>query len=146
MFGLDCALGMLLREGLPSVFERHRLLANAVRTAVEAWGSNGLMRFNIEPVNSRANSVTAIELESGKAPQLLLDWCENNASVRLGITIGDLHNKGFRIGHMGYVNAPMVLGVLGVIETGLHTLGWEFGSSGLAAAAEELGRSLPKAS
>jgi len=146
MFGLDCALDMLLQEGLPAAFERHRLLASAVRTAVEAWGSNGLMRLNIEPVDSRANSVTAIELASGRAPQTLLDWCENTASVKLGITIGDLSNKGFRIGHMGYVNAPMVLGVLGVIETALHTLGWEFGASGLAAASEELGKSLPKPS
>lgn len=144
MFGLDCALDMILQEGLPDVFERHRLLANAVRAAVEAWGSNGLMRLNIEPVDCRANSVTAIELASGRNPQELLDWCENTAAVKLGITIGELSNKGFRIGHMGYVNAPMVLGVLGVIETGLHTLGWEFGSSGIAAATEELGSSLPK--
>jgi len=146
MFGLDCALELLLQEGLPVAFERHRLLANAVRAAVEAWGSNGLMRLNIESANARANSVTAIELASDRAPQTLLDWCENTASVKLGITIGDLSDKGFRIGHMGYVNAPMVLGVLGVIETGLYTLGWEFGSSGLAAASEELGKSLPKLS
>ena len=146
MFGLDCALDMLLKEGLPSAFERHRLLANAVRTAVEAWGSNGLMRLNIDSATARANSVTAIELAADKSPKTLLDWCESTASVKLGITIGDLYDKGFRIGHMGYVNAPMVLGVLGVIETGLHTLGWEFGSSGLAAATKELGDSLPKQS
>jgi len=146
MFGLDCALDMLLQEGLSFAFERHRLLANAVRAAVEAWGSNGLMRLNIESEQCRSNSVTAIELASGKAPGLLLEWCEKTASVKLGITIGDLHNKGFRIGHMGYVNAPMVLGVLGVVETGLHALGWEFGSSGLTAAAEELGKSLQKSS
>lgn len=142
MFGLKCALDMLLNEGLPAAFERHRLLAVAVRTAVSAWGSNGLMRLNIEAPEARANSVTAIELAEGNLPGVLLDWCENNAAVKLGITIGDLHDKGFRIGHMGYVNAPMVLGVLGVIETALHTLEWEFGSSGLSAASKELGESL----
>jgi len=62
--------------------------------------------------------------------------------VKLGITIGDLQGKGFRIGHMGYVNAPMVLGVLGVIETALYAIDWEFESSGVAAATAQLGASL----
>lgn len=142
MFGLQCALDMLLDEGLEAAFKRHELLAQAVRIAVSAWGSNGLMRLNIENEEGRANSVTAIELQSGKSPDILLDWCEHHAAVKLGITIGALQDKGFRIGHMGYVNAPMVLGTLGVIESALHALGWEFGSSGLAAASEQLGKSL----
>lgn len=146
MFGLQCALDMILNEGLPAVFERHRLLAAAVRTAVSAWGSNGLMKLNIESPEARANSVTAIELAEGNSPHVLIDWCENNAAVKLGITIGDLNGKGFRIGHMGYVNAPMVLGVLGVIETALHSLDWKMGSSGLSAAAKELGESLSERS
>jgi len=114
LFGLKCALDMLLAEGLPGAFKRHQLLADAVRSAVTAWGGNGLMRLNVEQTSARANSVTAIELQEGRSPQTLLDWCEHNAAVKLGITIGDLQGKGFRIGHMGYVNAPMVLGVLGV--------------------------------
>ncbi len=142
MFGLKCALDMLLDEGLDAAFRRHQLLADAVRSAVSAWGSNGLMRFNIEQSEARANSVTTIELAEGRTPDTLLNWCEKNASVKLGITIGDLHGKGFRIGHMGYVNAPMVLGVLSVIETALYVLDWEFEASGVAAATNELGTAL----
>lgn len=139
VFGLKCALDMLLEEGLVAAFNRHRLLADAVRSAVIAWGSSGLMKLNIEDSDARANSVTAIELAQGRSPDVLLQWCEHNASVKLGITIGDLHGKGFRIGHMGYVNAPMVLGVLSVIETALYALDWEFASSGVAAATRQLG-------
>lgn len=142
LFGLKCALDMLLAEGLPGAFKRHQLLADAVRSAVTAWGGNGLMRLNVEQTSARANSVTAIELQEGRSPQTLLDWCEHNAAVKLGITIGDLQGKGFRIGHMGYVNAPMVLGVLGVIETALYAIDWEFESSGVAAATAQLGASL----
>ena len=142
MFGLKCALDMLLEEGLTIAFKRHELLADAVRSAVVAWGSNGLMRLNIENPDARANSVTAIELAEGRSAAVLLQWCERNASVKLGITIGDLDGKGFRIGHMGYVNAPMVLGVLSVIETALYALDWEIASSGVAAATRELGATL----
>ena len=142
MFGLQAALRMLLTEGLDQAFERHRLLANAVRTAVEVWGSDGLMELNILPAQARANSVTAVVLKNSRSPQVLLDWCENHAAVKLGITIGDLYDKGFRIGHMGYVNAPMVLGTLSVIETALHALQWPIGGSGIAAATQQLGQSL----
>lgn len=142
MFGLNCALEMLLEEGLDAAFRRHQLLADAVRRAVSAWGGNGLMSLNIEDSSARANSVTTVALADGRAPEVLLDWCEVNAAVKLGITIGDLHGKGFRIGHMGYVNAPMVLGVLGVIESALYANDWEFASSGVAAATEQLGSAL----
>ena len=36
---------------------------------------------------------------------------------------GDLKEKCFRIAHMGHVNAAMMLGTLGVVETGLGALG-----------------------
>jgi len=100
------------------------------------------MKLNIKNPDARANSVTAITLAEGRSAAVLLQWCEDNASVKLGITIGDLHGKGFRIGHMGYVNAPMVLGVLSVIETALYALDWEIASSGVAAATRELGTTL----
>ena len=143
MFGLHCSLKMLLEdEGLDAAFMRHQLLADAVRSAVSAWGENGLMELNIRPTDARANSVTAVRLSEDKQVSELLDWCEHTASVKLGITIGELNNRGFRIGHMGYVNAPMVMGVLGVVETALHALQWHNGSSGVAAAASVLGQSL----
>ena len=139
MFGLHCALNMLLDEGLDAAFKRHHLLAGSVRAAVQAWGANGLMELNILDQQSRSDSVTTVLLSENRKPQQLLDWCEHTASVKSGITIGELDNKGFRIGHVGYVNAPMVMGVLGVIETALHALQWPAGESGVAAAAQYLG-------
>ena len=44
----------------------------------------------------------------------------------------------FRIGHMGHVNAHMVLGVLGAIEAGLAALGIPHDAGGVAAAARVL--------
>jgi alanine-glyoxylate transaminase/serine-glyoxylate transaminase/serine-pyruvate transaminase len=41
----------------------------------------------------------------------------------------------FRIGHMGHVNPPMLLGTLGTIEAALSAMGAPMGTSGVAAAA-----------
>jgi len=73
---------------------------------------------------------------------LLLKWCECNAGVTLGIAIGDLEGKGFRIAHMGHINAPMVLGALGVVEAALISLQWPYRPGGVQAAAEYLGQSV----
>ena len=50
--------------------------------------------------------------------------------VTLGLGIGSDESASFRIGHMGHVNAPAILGVLGSIETALTSLGAPLGSSG----------------
>ena len=142
LFGLRAALDMILDEGLPNVFERHRLLAESVRSAVAVWGADGLFDFNISNPAERADSVTTVVVNTGVDPELLLNWCELTAGVKLGIAIGDLEGKGFRIAHMGHVNAPMVLGALGVIEAALTSLQWPFRPGGVQAAAHYLGSSI----
>ena len=44
--------------------------------------------------------------------------------------------------HMGHVNAPMILGTLGVIEVGLNALEIPHGKGGTEAAIEWLGESV----
>jgi alanine-glyoxylate transaminase/serine-glyoxylate transaminase/serine-pyruvate transaminase len=62
--------------------------------------------------------------------------------VTLGIGIGGLDEKAFRIAHMGHINAPMILGTLGSIEVALVALGIPHGEGGVQAAADSLGRAL----
>ena len=47
-----------------------------------------------------------------------------------------------RIAHMGHVNAPMMLGALGVIEMGLIALDIPHGSGGTQKAIEYLGKNV----
>ena len=47
-----------------------------------------------------------------------------------------------RIAHMGHVNAPTMLGVLGVIEMGLIALDIPHGSGGTQKAIEYLGKNV----
>jgi alanine-glyoxylate transaminase/serine-glyoxylate transaminase/serine-pyruvate transaminase len=139
MFALRRALDMLLAEGLENVFLRHRLLAEAVRRAVDVWAEGQAIGFNVVEPSERSDTVTTVLMGNGRDPRPLVDYCNKKCGVVLGIGIGDLSGKAFRIAHMGHVNAPMVLGTLGVIEVGLKALGIPHGSGGAQAAIDWLG-------
>jgi alanine-glyoxylate transaminase / serine-glyoxylate transaminase / serine-pyruvate transaminase len=139
MFALRRALDMLLAEGLDNVFLRHRLLAEAVRRAVDVWAQGQALGFNVVEPSERSDTVTTVLMGDSRDPRPLVDYCNKKCGVVLGIGIGDLSGKAFRIAHMGHVNAPMVLGTLGVIEVGLNALGIPHGSGGAQAAIDWLG-------
>ena len=142
MFGLRRALDMLLEEGLEHVFRRHALLADATRAAVGRWAEAGAFAFNVIEPAERSNSVTTLRFD-GHDPKRVLDFCLRHCGVVLGIGIGpELSGRAVRIAHMGHVNAPMILGVLGTFETALTALGIPHGTSGVAEAARALGNTL----
>jgi alanine-glyoxylate transaminase/serine-glyoxylate transaminase/serine-pyruvate transaminase len=143
LFGLRKALDMLFAEGLDNAISRHRLLAEAARAAVAVWSEGGALAFNILAPAERANSVTTVRMAEGRDPQPLLDYCREKCGVVVGVGIGALDGKAIRIAHMGHVNAPMLLGTLAVVETGLVALGIPHGRGGVQAAIEQLGRSVP---
>ena len=140
LYGLRKSLDMLLGEGLDGIFTRHRLLSGAVQAAVAVWAEAGVLEFNITEPAERAPSVTTVLMNDGNDPARLLEYCREKCGVVLGIGIGDLGGKAFRIAHMGHVNAPMVLGSLGVIETALVALDIPHGKGGVQAAIDYLGR------
>lgn len=139
LFGLRAALGLLFEEGLEAVWARHLGLAAAVQAAVAVWSQGQALEFNVQNPVERSASVTTI-LTPGFDPQQLRDFVRLNCGVILGSGIGELTGKGFRIAHMGYTNAPMVLGTLGATEVGLKTLGLPHGEGGVQAAVAALNR------
>jgi len=143
IFALRQALDMLLEEGIDNVFVRHRLLAEAVRRAVSAWEKGKAIQFNVAEPGERSDTVTTVLLTNGCDPRLLHDYCNFKCGVTLGRGLGKLNSQAFRIAHMGHINAPMVLGTLGVIEVGLNALGIPHGSGGAQAAIDWLGEQVP---
>jgi len=141
LFGLRTALDMIFSEGVENVIERHRILADAVRAAVGRWAEGGALSFNITDPAARANSVTTVRTK-GFNPKALLDYAREKCGVTIGIGIGGLEDTAFRIAHMGHVNAPMVLGTLGVIETGLKALNIPHGKGGVEAAVDSLSKAV----
>jgi len=142
LFALRAAFDMILAEGLDNIFRRHHLLAEAVRRAVAVWASRGAFDFNITKAAERSDTVTTILMAAGRDPGKLLKYCNEKCGVVLGQGIGELHGKAFRIAHMGHVNAPMVLGTLGVVEFALAALGIPHRKGGVQAAIDWLGKSV----
>jgi len=142
MFALRQALDMLFAEGLEKVFLRHRLLAEAVRRAVAVWSEGQAFSFNVAEAAERSDTVTTVLMGEGGDPRALFDYCNSKCGVVLGVGIGALSGKAFRIAHMGHVNAPMILGILGVVEVALEALGIPHGKGGSQAAIEWLGASV----
>jgi alanine-glyoxylate transaminase/serine-glyoxylate transaminase/serine-pyruvate transaminase len=133
LFGLRQAIDMLFEEALEAAFQRHRLLAEAVRRAVAVWTEGGVIGFNIANPAERSDTVTTV-LTNGTDPIALQRYCKDKCGVVLGVGIGELNGRGFRIAHMGHVNAPMILGTLGVIEMALTALQIPHGKGGTEAA------------
>src|SRR6202453_2846547 len=139
LFALRQAVDMLFDEGLENVFLRHRLLAESVRRAVAVWAEGQVLGFNIAEPAERSNTVTTVMMSNGHDPVALHRYCRDKCGVVLGVGIGDLQGQAFRIAHMGHINAPMILGTLGVIEVGLQALNIPHGKGGAEAAISWLG-------
>ena len=144
LFGLREALDMLVHEeGLETAWARHAAMGAGVRAAVEAWGQEGgPTELNVTDPAGRSNAVTTI-LTKGFEPKVLRALCEDEMNVTLGIGLGRYASTCFRIGHMGWLNPPMTLGVLGAIETAFHAMGVPHGP-GVAAAAAAIAKAMPK--
>jgi len=140
LFGLRAALDLIMAEGIEAVWARHDTLARAIWAACEAWGTTGPLELNISDPALRSRAVTALRIGAPHG-SALRQWVQDNAGVTLGIGLGMAEPNDpawhgfFRIGHMGHVNAHMVLGALGAIEAGLTALDIPHGTGALAAAA-----------
>ena len=142
LLALRQAIDMLFEEGLENVFQRHRLLGEAVRRAVAKWAEGQVLGFNISEASERSNTVTTVLMSGDHDPAKLHRYAKEKCGVVLGVGIGELQGQAFRIAHMGHVNAPMILGVLGVIEVALNALEIPHGRGGTEAAIDWLGESV----
>ena len=143
LYGLREALDIIAEEGIEVVWERHRKLARAIWAAFEAWAEDGPVELNVAEPAGRSHAVTSVRIGAPHGTDLR-NWLETRAGVTLGIGLGMVEPDDpawhgfFRVGHMGHVNAHMVMGVLGTIQAGLHALGIPYGPGALDAAAAEI--------
>ena len=136
LYGLRTALDMILAEGIEAVWQRHAVLAQAVWAAFDCWSVPGGIALNIADQAHRSHAVTSCVAASPDGDRLRT-WCEHQAGLTLGIGLGrSPADAYFRIGHMGHVNAHMMMGVLGTIEAGLKALDIPHGDGALSVAAQ----------
>ena len=142
LYAMAEALDMIDEQGgIERVWERHRVLASAVWAAVEAWSTPDGIEFNIIDPAERSTAVTTV-LTGSIPADVMRSVCRYQASLTIGVGIGDFADRAFRIGHMGYVDSPGLLGTLATVESALRAMDAPIGGSGVAAAAEVIGRHL----
>ncbi len=138
-FGLQESLKMLEEEGLDAVFARHARLAEATRAAVGVWGSDGKgPQLYCQTPDRLSNSVTAVIMPEGVSSDPMRKVAIDRYNLSLGGGLGTMMGKMFRIGHMGDLNEPMLLGCLATTELAMKTAGVPFVAGGVAAAIDSL--------
>ena len=137
LMGLEAALGLIFQEGIDTVLERHARLARAVQVAVDCWGEAGALRCFARSPGGRSTSVTAIAVRDGIDVEALRSVARERFQVAIAGGLGPLAGRVFRIGHLGDLNAAMILGALAGVEAALTVQGIPF-RSGVAGAIASL--------
>jgi len=133
-YGLNESIRLLEEEGLANVIARHTRLAEATRRCVQVWaGNNGPQLFCINPARY-SNSVTTVLMPQGYDPEAVRRTARQRFNVSLGGGLGKLNGMVFRIGHLGDLNEPMLLGALSAVEMALRIERVPHGRGGVDAA------------
>ncbi|MBX3673977.1 MAG: aminotransferase class V-fold PLP-dependent enzyme [Burkholderiales bacterium] len=134
LYGLREAIAMLEEEGLANVFARHDRHAEATRRAAAAWGLEVLCAVPEE----YSSSLTALMMPAGHDADRLRDAILGRFDMSLGMGLGRLAGKVFRIGHLGDFNDLTLMGTLAGVEMGLAIAGVPHRKGGAQAAMDYL--------
>jgi len=120
LFGLRESLNMLAAEGMNNVVKRHKRLATGTRAAVEAWGLKLLCKE--ERWRSDSLSVIAVPPNIDSADIVTYAYAKHN--LTLGVGLGQVAGKVFRIGHLGNNDSVMQLSAIAGAEMALMDAGY----------------------
>src|SRR5882762_1620627 len=117
IFGLNKSLEMIHEEGLPNVYARHALMAEATRDAAAALGLKLLSPDNPAP------GVTGILIPEGLDGGKLVKYLRDVLGVSIQGGQDQMKGRLARIGHMGHLSPFDMLIAVGAFEMGLKQIG-----------------------
>ena len=82
--------------------------------------------------------VTGVLMPEGHDADRLRQVIADNYDMSLGMGLGRLKGRAFRIGHLGWFNDLMLMGTLSGVEMGLHDAGVPHRQGGVLAAMDVL--------
>lgn len=131
--GLRASIDLLEKEGLDNVFARHRRLAEGVRKAVEAWG----LRLCAKEPRWYSDTVSAVCVPDGFNGNDVAAVAYRRYNLSLGVGLGRVAGKVFRIGHLGWLNEINLIQAIAGAEMAMRDLGLPVAAGSGVAAAEE---------
>lgn len=130
VMALNAALDRLTREGMESVFARHRVLAKAMQAGVRAMG---LSMFSKQP----ADVATAVSIPAGVDGGKVKKILESDFGLTVGGGQDAIKGRVVRIGHMGFMDPFDILSSLAALGMALGKSGRRVKTgAGLSAAAK----------
>jgi alanine-glyoxylate transaminase/serine-glyoxylate transaminase/serine-pyruvate transaminase len=131
--GLQASVDLLLKEGLDNVFARHHRLAEGVRRAVDAWG----LRLCAKEPKWYSDTVSAICVPDGFNGNDVAKIAYSRYNLSLGVGLGAVAGRVFRIGHLGWLNELMLIQAIAGAEMAMRDIGIPVEAGSGVAAAEE---------
>ncbi|CAB3394256.1 MULTISPECIES: pyridoxal-phosphate-dependent aminotransferase family protein [Kyrpidia] len=132
MYALHEALGLLLEEGLDSVFRRHLVNGRALQAGLEAMG---LKLYADE--RHRLPQLTSVWIPDGVEDTLVRNRLLNEYGIEIGGGLGEVKGRVWRIGLLGHSSRRRnVLLLLGALEQILRSVGYSV-ESGIGCQAAE---------
>jgi alanine-glyoxylate transaminase/serine-glyoxylate transaminase/serine-pyruvate transaminase len=105
---------------------------------VRHWGQGGGIEIYSLDAEAASDSLTAVLMPAGHDADLVRTIASERYGVALGRGLTTLQGRVFRIGHMGDLNEPMLLGALAAIELALAEAGVPHARGGIEAAMDSL--------
>ena len=130
LYGLGEAITMLEEEGLGNVFARHQRWAEGVRAAVRAWG----LEIQCGDPALYSPILTGVVLPAGVDADRVRRLIHERFDLSLGMGLGKVRGRMFRIGHLGDSNDLTLLATVAGCEMGLKLCGVALAGSGVQAA------------
>lgn len=127
------ALKIIKEEGLDVIFERHKKMAFAVRSAVKAMG------LKLFSPDAYSDGVTAVRVPQGIDGAKLVKTMRDKYGVGIAGGQAELKGKIFRIATMGYIAVTDLIVCVSTLEAALSEMGYKFQlGSGVRALEETL--------
>lgn len=120
IIGLNEALGIIRKEGLENVLDRHRRHARAVRDAVKALG------LELFAPDAYSDAVTAVKVPGGIDGAKLVKTMRDEHGVAIAGGQAQLKGRIFRIAAMGYIRACDLKVGIETLEAVLSDMGYKF--------------------
>ena len=154
ILGLNESVRLIENEGFDAVLTRHKRFGAATRAAVAHWGGGAKTSVTITPVGFSgkinaievmctdakrvSDSVTTVLLPDGHDANAVRTIAHQRYNLALGGGLGPLNERALRIGHLGDLNEPMLLGALATTEMALAEAAVPHKTGGVAAAIASL--------
>ncbi len=124
MIAQEEAVKLLLDAGMPEVFRRAGVMAQATRAAMQAMG---LTLFAKRP----SNGVTSVNAPSGIDGKKITKLMWDKSKVMVAGGQGEMEGKIFRFAHMGFILPEDILAGLAALESALTELGYKVSVPGV---------------